>query len=78
MKKTLVFGLAALMMVVATTVSFAGLNNDVSKAGSDHEGKPCHVLDRNSRARCSCRSCYGNNWGNTYCTRCRHSVKDHY
>ena len=78
MKKTFAVGFAVVMMLVASTVSFAGRSENTSKAMSDHEGKPCHVTDRSSGARCSCRSCYGNNWGNTYCTRCGHSVKSHY
>ncbi len=78
MKKTFVVGSVALMMLVASTVSFAGSSENSSKIAGDHEGKPCHATDRNSGARCSCRSCYGNNWGNTYCTRCGHSVESHY
>ena len=78
MKKIFAIGFAVVMMLVASTVSFAGSSENANKATSEHEGKPCHVTDRNSGARCKCRSCYGNNWGNTYCTHCGHSVKMHY
>ncbi len=77
MKKTLVFGFAAIMMIVASSVCFAGSTNSTSNAGGDHEGKPCHFVS-NTGSHCRCRSCYGNNWGNYYCIHCGHSVKCHY
>ena len=78
MKKTLAVGFAALMMLVASTVSFAGSSECSNRVSGSHEGKPCHVRDMNSGAQCRCHSCYGNNWGNYYCTRCGHPVKCHY
>lgn len=77
--------------MAAGVASFAAVVNDscdseavpthesvgTSSLAGDHEGKPCHVTYP-SGARCSCRSCYGNNWGNYYCTRCKHEVKYHY
>ena len=91
--KKMVIGLTILMAMVAGVATFATAINDIrdgqsalshegvrtglSNAGSNHEGKPCHVIYV-SGARCSCRSCYGNNWGNYYCTRCGHDVKCHY
>ena len=78
MKKIIALGFAVAMMLTASVTAFAGGETNKSEAAGDHEGKPCHVTDRSSGARCSCRSCYGNNWGNTYCSRCSHSVKMHY
>lgn len=77
MKKTLFVGFTTLVMFVVSAVSFAGSTKTGTEARGDHEGKPCHAYFSNG-SRCHCRSCYGNNWGNYYCIRCKHPVKAHY
>lgn len=77
MKQIFAVGFAVVMLVVASTVSFAGSSERVETSCGDHEGKPCHAYYSDGTS-CHCSSCYGNNWGNTYCTRCKHAVKYHY
>lgn len=60
----------------ASVSSEMGSNTSVTMT-SDHEHKPCHASKSNGN-RCDCTDCCGNNWGNTYCTRCGHSVSMHY
>lgn len=78
MKKFLALGIATIVTITVSLTAFAGSNSAESASRGDHEGKPCHYVEKGSRERCHCRSCYGNNWGNYYCTRCNHSVNLHY
>lgn len=78
MKKRIFLGLVTFAMMMVSATAIAGSEFWNVGAAGDHEGKPCHHVDAGRRARCSCSSCYGNNWGNYYCTRCGHSVKEHY
>jgi len=79
--KKMILGMIVTMTMAAAVTSFASgvenCHNSANMAADNHEGKPCHAYNSNG-TRCSCSSCYGNNWGNTYCTRCKHSVKSHY
>lgn len=78
--------LAMAMTFVVSSSSFASharvfVDNDAQVVTvlmtGDHEHKPCHGSKSNGN-RCDCRDCRGNNWGNTYCTRCGHRVDLHY
>lgn len=82
--KKIMFAIVATVMVFAiSTSSFASKASVTTENGvtvsmtADHEHKPCHASKSNGN-RCDCRDCCGNNWGNTYCTRCGHSVEKHY
>ena len=74
MKKTIALAFSVVVLTVSASVAAlaGGTPSKHVNAAADHEGKPCHV------SKCNCRSCYGNNWGNYYCLRCKHDVKKHY